>query len=316
MFRQRSKVPKISIIIPVYNVEKYLSHCLDSILAQTYSDFEAICINDGSTDNSLKILHQYLKKDTRFNVINQENMGLSCARNAGLSIAQGEFIAFIDSDDFVDPEFLEILYNTQQQNGSDIVGCDFFEVKDNQNHFHRCKKHITSKTFKHALDILLNKKNFIHFNVWNKLYKKEAIGDIRFLPGLFYEDWVFNCCVFAQINTFTWIAEKLYGYRLSNVSIMRSKFTKEKLESYVKGIDWVSNFYKQNFSSKWEKLKKTRVSRTVKTMINSTLRANNNDLCKLAQLHLQNLYNQKLIGYRGLSFRNKLKLFKFLNMRL
>ncbi len=306
----------ISIIIPVYNVEKYLSHCLDSVLAQTFSDFEVICINDGSTDNSLQILQKYLKKDDRIQIINQPNRGLSCARNAGLSIAEGKFISFIDSDDFVAPEFLEILYKTQQQTGSDIVGCDFEKIKDNKNHFNKQNKQLTTSIYKNALDTLFDRKNFIHFNVWNKLYKRDVIRNISFVPGLFYEDWVFNCCVFPSINSFTWITEKLYGYRLSNESIMRSQFNNDKLESYIKGIEITSTFYKQNFPSEWEKLKITRISRTVKMMMNSTIRSRNNELYKLARLHLKKLYGQKLIGYQGLSFRNKLKLFKFLNLGL
>ena len=103
-------MPKISIILPVYNVEKYLKQCLDSIINQTFTDFECICVNDGSTDSSLKILQQYASKDNRFKIINQENKGLSESRNIGLSVAIGDYILFIDSDDFIDNNFCEVLY--------------------------------------------------------------------------------------------------------------------------------------------------------------------------------------------------------------
>ena len=102
--------PKISVIIPVYNVEEYLPVCLDSVLAQTFSDFEAVCVNDGSPDNSAAILEKYAKKDARIKVVSRPNGGLSAARNTGLENACGEYIYFLDSDDYIHPQLLEILY--------------------------------------------------------------------------------------------------------------------------------------------------------------------------------------------------------------
>ena len=99
-------MPKISVIVPIYNVEKYLAKCLDTILAQTFSDIEIICVNDGSTDNSRKILSEYAKKDSRIKIVDKKNGGLSSARNAGMKVAQGEFISFIDSDDWIDETLL------------------------------------------------------------------------------------------------------------------------------------------------------------------------------------------------------------------
>ncbi|MBR3628081.1 MAG: glycosyltransferase family 2 protein [Elusimicrobia bacterium] len=116
-------MPKISVIVPTYNVEKYLSQCLDSILNQTFKDFECICINDGSTDNSLSILQKYASKDNRIKIINQENKGLSGARNAALKIVTGKYITFVDSDDFVSSDYLEKLINLAEKENSDIVYC-------------------------------------------------------------------------------------------------------------------------------------------------------------------------------------------------
>ena len=116
-------MPKISVIIPVYNVEKYLSQCLDSILNQTFKDFECICVNDGSTDKSLAILQEYVNKDDRIKIINQENKGLSGARNSALKIVNGKYITFIDSDDFVTIDYLEKLINIAEKEDSDIVYC-------------------------------------------------------------------------------------------------------------------------------------------------------------------------------------------------
>ena len=112
---------KISVIIPVYNVEKYLKECLDSVINQTLKDIEIICVNDGSTDNSLNILENYAKKDNRIIVISQKNKGLSGARNTGLKYCSGEYVSFIDSDDYVSKDLFELTYNNAISNNSDLV---------------------------------------------------------------------------------------------------------------------------------------------------------------------------------------------------
>ena len=111
----------ISIIIPVYNVEKYLSDCLDSVVNQTYKDLEIICVNDGSTDNSLDILNEYCSKDDRIFVVNKENGGLSSARNAGLAVAKGDFIMFLDSDDWIDNNTCEVALKQMMESNSDVA---------------------------------------------------------------------------------------------------------------------------------------------------------------------------------------------------
>ncbi len=120
----------ISIVIPVYNIEKYLKECLDSILNQTFKDFEVICVDDGSKDNSLNILNEYAKKDLRFKIISQENAGAGVARNNGLSKAQGEFIIFLDSDDYFEPTMLEEMYNKSQEFNADLVVCSCRKVNE------------------------------------------------------------------------------------------------------------------------------------------------------------------------------------------
>lgn len=117
---------KVSIIVPIYNVEKYLKRCLDSLVNQTLNDIEIICINDGSTDGSLEILNEYGRRDDRIVIINQENSGLSATRNKGIDIAKGQFIGFVDSDDWVSKDYFEKLYNSAIQNEAEIaVGGDY-----------------------------------------------------------------------------------------------------------------------------------------------------------------------------------------------
>lgn len=303
-------MPEISVIIPVYNVEKYLSQCLDSVIKQTFKDIEIICVNDGSTDKCGEILQKYATKDNRIKIVVQENRGLSAARNSGLKLATASYISFIDSDDFVHSQFLEILYNAIKIDNCDVSGCNFAKISNDTE-----KPEINSlqcKNYVPALDVLLDRKNFIHFNVWNKLYKRETIQNIRFIEGIYYEDWVFNTCVFAQIKSFAWVNSPLYGYRVSNESIMRSSYNLKKLNDYVTGINEVYDFICRNYCAQWQKIKRTRIARTVKMMMNCALRSKNRTIINETKHALMDLNEKQIISYRGLSLQNKIKLFKFL----
>jgi len=302
---------KVAVIIPVYNVETYLPQCLDSVINQTLSDIEIICVNDGSTDNSGEILAQYAVKEKRIKVINQQNQGLSAARNAGLKIATANYISFIDSDDFVHPQFLEILYNAIQTSNSDIAGCNFAKISDDKEILKI--ENTSPKIYTPALNVLLDTKNFIHFNVWNKLYNRKAMQNISFVEGVYYEDWIFNICVFAQIKSFAWINSPLYGYRISNESIMRSSYNLKKLNDYVTGINEVYDFINKNYPEQWQKIKQTRIARTVKMMMNSALRSKDAEIVANTKKVLKKLYDCSVIGYSGLSLHNKIKLLNFLH---
>ena len=120
----------VTVVVPIYNVERYLEKCLTSIILQTYKNLEVILVNDGSTDNSLNICKEFEKEDSRIRIISQENKGLSVARNVGIENAKGEYIAFVDSDDFISCKFIENLYNESIRNNSDIVCCDFYYVNE------------------------------------------------------------------------------------------------------------------------------------------------------------------------------------------
>lgn len=304
----------ISIIIPVYNVAPYLRRCLDSILAQTLKDFEVIAVNDGSDDDSLAILKEYQAKDERIKVFCQENKGLSAARNTGLREANGRYISFIDSDDFVAPEFLECLYEGLIRNKADIAGCDFLKIKNPKDIFKPLSKP-KEKIFDDALATLLDKRNFIHFNVWNKLYKREMLDGVWFYEGIYYEDWVFNVMVFVRAGRFVWIRDALYGYRISFNSIMRSSFNQKKFDDYIKGIRVVYEFYQAKYPKLWELVKTRRIARTVKMMMNQTIKSKDKALYGYAAKRFNELFYERLIGYQGLSLANKFKLYRFLHER-
>lgn len=174
----------ISIIVPIYNVEQYLPKCLDSILAQTNKDIEVILIDDGSTDNSGKIGNRYAKKDARIRVFHTENGGLSAARNLGLDKASGEYIGFVDADDWLDREMYEVLLNTAEALGADIVECGFVQEFMSK----RVEKPAINRmvSAKEAVEALVGGE--IQTQVWNKLWKRSLFDTVRFPDGRNYED--------------------------------------------------------------------------------------------------------------------------------
>ena len=214
---------KISIIIPVYKVEKYLARCLDSLLAQTFTDFEAILINDCSPDNSGAICDEYAKKDSRIKVIHREkNGGASAARNLGLEVSQGEYIAFVDSDDYVVPEYLETLLKVIVDTQADIVQCGYQEVIDGK--IKEGKEESISNIYmkEEAYGLLYGdgRNDIFDFILWNKLYKKSCIGGIRFIEGLRCEDVIFISEAVMLIQKVCVFNQPLYYYCRHDDSVM------------------------------------------------------------------------------------------------
>ena len=150
-------IPKVSVIIPVYNIEEYLSQCLDTVLNQTLKEIEIICVDDGSTDNSLDILINYAKRDKRMTILKQENLHSGVARNAGISVAKGNYLSFLDSDDFFELDMLEKMYNKIFEKNSDIIICRCKSIDLNNGKF-------DEKKFNNSLNLALipKKENFLH----------------------------------------------------------------------------------------------------------------------------------------------------------
>ena len=188
----------ISVIVPVYNTEKYISRCLDSILNSSYRNIEVICINDGSTDASLKGLKKYEMTDKRIRVIDQPNGGVSHARNEGLKIAKGEWISFIDSDDFIHRDFFKTLMKMQRETNADVVGCNAQNF-ENENKVKFELQDLSYRIVNH--EQILNEQDCRQFkrSVWGKVYCRELIGENVFLNGLkTAEDTTFNLNVLFQ----------------------------------------------------------------------------------------------------------------------
>lgn len=219
----RGEKDLFSIIVPVYNVEKYLDKCLESILRQTFKDFECIIIDDGSPDNSNIIIDKYVKLDQRFKVIHQKNMGLSAARNTGLDIAQRNYIVFVDSDDYIADEYLEKFALKIADTDADIVICGFVEAyKD----YEKNKVFAVESTEVIKQNILAD---VWPSYIWNKCYKKDLFGDIRFPIGRVYEDLLTIPAVCLNAKRIECIPDKLYYYNRQNVNSITAQKTVKNL---------------------------------------------------------------------------------------
>ena len=210
---------KVSVIIPVYNVENYLRKCLDSLVNQTLKDIEIIVVNDGSPDNSQEIIDEYVKKYPKKVVsVIQENGGQGTARNTGLLYAKGEYIGYVDSDDYVEENMYEELYKKAKEDDSDIVICGNNVVKENYDFL---SKEEVDKEF------LLGK-----MAVWNKIYKKNIIVDnkIQFRSKVWYEDLDFTMKVYFSSKKISYVDKPLYNYLLREGSTMNNNNIKRNLE--------------------------------------------------------------------------------------
>jgi glycosyltransferase involved in cell wall biosynthesis len=249
---------KISIIVPVYNVEQYLSKCMDSIINQTLKDIEIICINDGSTDNSLEILIKYEKHDNRIIVINQKNGGLSHARNVGLKKVTSSYILFVDSDDWLELNTCEILYNAMISNNCDLVQCKTNIHYIERNHMKSKDNKSINRDIKGLVEITTNNFQISPFYAWSKLFKKEIIEkfQIDFPEGLYYEDSPFMWKYFSVSRNIFFIEDKLYNYLRRPDSILSKTFNRNSLIS----LDFLKvcfNYY--DFLQKWNLYNKYQV---------------------------------------------------------
>lgn len=225
--------PKISVIVPVYNVEKYLPRCIDSILAQTFTDFELLLIDDGSKDKSGEICDGYAKKDTRIRVFHKENGGVSSARNFGLINSKGEYVAFVDSDDYVEFNYLEFLYQYAKEQVVDIVFCDFFKEKS-QNKSIYVKQTCNNDYVVMIKQLLCNE---LGGYLWNKLVKRELfITNNIYFPNKIgiWEDLLVSINLYCHSKNIAHLPYALYHYVQYNILSAMSSFNEKKVNEKIK----------------------------------------------------------------------------------
>lgn len=227
---------KVSVIVPVYNVEKYIRKCLDSLVNQTLEDMEIIVVNDGSKDASIDIVKEYVEKYNNIKLYEKENGGLSDARNYGLQFATGKYIAFLDSDDYVDVNLYKRMYEKSKKEDSDMVECNFYWTYDKKN-----KKDIGQK-YKGQKE-MFEKARVV---AWNKLYKKEVLDNakVQFPKGLRYEDVEFFYKLIPHIENVSFVKEPLIYYVQRKQSIVNTQ--NEKTKDIFTVLENVIAYYKEH----------------------------------------------------------------------
>lgn len=219
-------MPKISIIVPVYNVEKYLENCINTILKQSFTDFELLLIDDGSTDASSGICDRYQEQDARIRVRHQSNQGVSAARNLGLSLAQGDYIYFVDSDDYLHERLLEQLYGLAEETRAEVTICGFKATRSllepTQGEVKGIRR--TLDQTEAIQDLLYPTKLGMGIGIWNKLFRRDCLAGLRFAADLsMNEDKLFVCQAFGRATRFAYTSQCLYFYYYRPESTCRSK---------------------------------------------------------------------------------------------
>jgi glycosyltransferase involved in cell wall biosynthesis len=305
----------ISIIVPIYNAEKYLKECIDSIINQTYKNIEIILVDDGSTDNSGKICDDYAKNDNRIIVIHKQNGGVSSARNNGLDQATGKWIAFVDADDWIDKDYCNILLD-EANDDTNIVCCGYKRTSGSQVEEVNSDNQIIKYSGMGFIEKLLNVQNGYGF-VHTKLFENNIINNIRFDETLkVAEDALFNMQVSKNANTVKVINKSIYNYRVTSNSAVR-KYDENYINKYIDGMNACSKFVNDNFSDNakiMQNLNNFVVYHLLLIAVNYCYNPQNNTKNKLKQLKDTcniELFKNAIKGsnYNDLSLTRKITLF-------
>lgn len=229
-------MPQITVIVPVYKVEAYIHECVDSILSQSFQDFDLVLVDDGSPDSCPQICDDYAGKDPRIHVIHKQNGGLSDARNAGIDWAMAhsdsEWLAFVDSDDYLHPDYLRILYEAAQKEDADLVICDFVRVNDQKEIIEKKHKFFELVTEDKKMLFEILNSNWRIVPAWNKLYHKHIFSELRFAFRKIHEDDFAIHHVLWNCRKAAMVPDGLYYYRIRGNSIMSTETPKSKLDAF------------------------------------------------------------------------------------
>lgn len=297
---------KVSVIIPIYNVEKYLKTCLDSIVQQTYDNLEVILVNDGSTDNSLKICSHY-KEKYNWKLIDKKNGGLSSARNAGLDQMTGDYIFFLDSDDWIEKNIIEKMVFDLEKTNSDIAECGIYWVYEKEK-VNDCEKNeIIMNKFETLEGYLLQTKK-VHSAVWNKLYKKYIFDDLRFDEGRLHEDGFFMYQALYKIKKYILCNYSGYYYRQNREgSIMSVTVKPQNIIDVTDMMEKRNDFFKNNQEYNLQQMSESYFYRTTLTnLITSKLIIHDdnltNKLKNILKENKKNIMRNKYLKTKKLKF--------------
>lgn len=230
-------LPLISIIIPVYNTGQYLDKCMESICAQTYRNIEMILVDDGATDGSGAKCDEWAAKDARVRVVHKQNGGLSDARNAGLNVATGEYIGFVDSDDWIEPDMYKFLYDNAVELDADIVECSFWKTYETKEKPARGAYGKTRVFGREEAQIMLMQDRIVRNYVWSKLYRRELMEGIAFPVGKVFEDILFTYKVYDKAEHVAFCPEPKYHYVIRGGSITSKRYEIKNNLDYLEALD-------------------------------------------------------------------------------
>ncbi len=312
---------QVSVIIPVYNVEKYLSRCLDSLLAQTFTDFEVICVNDGSTDGSGQVLQTYAEKDARIKIITQENRGVSAARNVGLRAVDAPYVCFVDADDYAHPEMLSCLIEVMEKVKADIANCLIVKTSAEEVVAFqplRADK-IKTRVFADPLEAFMKNRR-IQTGSYARLYKKEILSGIRFEPNTRYEDIPFAVQVMNKAKSLVLVYAPLYVYYQHSESFIHQPFSEEKAADYFKVMRLVWAYCQQNCPQRAADVRRYILNSRFKMLTNQAVRRQKDKAVQrrifaLVQQTVKEMYQEKMLSYEGLKLKHKIRLFLLLHCR-
>lgn len=299
---------KISCIVPIYNVEIYLRKCIDSILAQTFKDFELILVDDGGTDKCPEICDEYQRIDSRIRVIHKKNGGLSDARNAGIEIASGKYLIFIDSDDYIDKNMFEILYNLNEKNGTKISACDKAFVYENTGKIEygdeTCKEYVydSENMFKLMVDFYKR----VGMEMWNKLYNAELFDNVRFPKGKIFEDQATQYKLIFQTDAVSYINKSLYFYLKRSNSITTQKYTDREHQRFEM-VNGMVDYVKDNHKNIVSEVVTYKILSCNFTIVNKMIKANYYDKDFLKMIICDTKSELKYLKKNNLSFVRKVQ---------
>lgn len=307
----------ISIIVPVYNVEKYIEQCLESLINQSYRNLEILLIDDGSTDKSGEICDNYSEKDNRIRVIHKTNGGLSDARNTGLDIARGAYIGFVDSDDYIALEMYEQLYKLCEKYNADLAAARFIEFDGTR---------LDNLDFTNDIVVLKNNEMLglhikgygdyeVSFSVWDRLYRKDIIGKIRFPKGRCYEDIMFTTQIFARAKLCVYFDKPLYYYRVRADSISKKDFyttegiTQRVMDDQIPFLKERIKYLKEIGLDEWSDICRLQYYETLLAYLNRNSKKNSN--INLALKELIKEENDWIKNYikKDIKLKKKIKLY-------
>ena len=302
----------ISVIVPIYNVEKYICKCVDSILNQTYKNLEIILVDDGSPGRCGQICDEYAAKDSRIRVIHKENGGLSDARNVGIDEAKGEYLSFVDSDDYIAFDMIETLYKTMKENSSDMSVCSLCYVDENGNDITRDSSKwmiLNNQQYTSEQYLLALFEKFI--GAVARLYKRELFENVRFPKGKLHEDVFVAYRIIDQCNKISTLSKQMYYYLKRDDSIMNCEYDIRRLDAVEAYLETAEYCKRKNYSKAVYKTINLAMGRLQEGFLKLNLKdEENRKKSNYYYKRIKKLYHIQML--KGLSLKEKILFVNFI----